>query len=597
MLPAQSPQKKPGAPIEKLTVNGIDISKFVITVNGSASSTTAFAASELQKYIKLAVGIEIPVLNQVDAGTKRILIDDTTIAANDSIFRHHTDADGLVIEGDSVRGAIYSVYHFLEQRLNWRFFASDTEVCYPAHHIDLSHIDYEFRHRYEIRDFFFYDYNKSPETCLKRYLNANNAIKAITNSYIEYTPLGIHNFGRLSETGGGSDTNPCLNDANVRRTMLKNLRKFMEENPDCKVIQVSQNDTPRHCQCEKCLADEAYYGAPSGIIVDCMNDLLEQLTKDYPDLKIVTFAYNYSILAPKNIVCHPNLVIEFAPIDMCQQHSLNYGRCHTDDNEYPGSKHPTLMTDNQVLKGEISKWAKICNTFFLYDYGLNCRYYYSPYPTINNLWENYQIFNSIGAWGYVNLSNPHRPSAEFGELRAYLTTKLLEDADMTKEAFENHINEFLAAFYGPGWEIIREFYDFIHSLSAKHNACFCLYNSPEQMFGEFAFAPYSDQLVEWFDKAEAMAETDAQLLHIRRLRIGMDYVRIGSIHYDEMHSGDPARVQAMIAQVEGLYHAIHALGVDYITEYAPIAEITDFTMNPREWGKIPPHNQIYREKQ
>jgi hypothetical protein len=231
----------------------------------------------------------------------------------------------------------------------------------------------------------------------------------------------------------------------------------------------------------------------------------------------------------------------------------------------------------------------------MYDYGLNCRYYWSPFPDINTLYDNYSVFNSIGAMGYINLSNPHRPSAEFGELRAYLTLKLMEEPGMTREQFDNHINEFLEGFYGDGWKIIREYYDFIHKLSDEHNECYCGFNSPEQMFGEYAFAPYSDMLTAWFDEAEALASTETELLHVRRLRISMDWVRIGSIHYVEMHSGDEARVQAMIAEVENFYNEVMELGVNWITEYGPVAEITDFTINPREWGKISPHTQIYNE--
>jgi hypothetical protein len=326
-----------------------------------------------------------------------------------------------------------------------------------------------------------------------------------------------------------------------------------------------------------------------------MNYLAEKLEKDYPDLKIVTFAYRYSIKAPINIVCHPNVIIEFTPIDLCRQHPITHANCNTDNNEYPESQYPTFMTDNQELMAELEKWSLVSDKIYLYDYGLNCRYYYTPFPDIKDLWENYRVFNSLGAWGYINLSNPHRPSAEFGELRAYLTMKLMEEPGMTEEAFDNHINEFLAAFYGPGWEIIREYYDFVHKLADEHNACFCTYNSPEQMFGEFAFAPYSAQLVEWFDQAEAMAETQTQLLHVRRLRISMDWVRIGSIHYTEMNSGDEARVQAITKEVEQLYKDLFELGVDWISESGPVPEFRVYTINPREWGKVAPHVQMYEE--
>ena len=144
--------------------------------------------------------------------------------------------------------------------------------------------------------------------------------------------------------------------------------------------------------------------------------------------------------------------------------------------------------------------------------------------------------------------------------------------------------------------MIREYFDFIHALAVRHNKCYTGYNSPEQIYGDHAFAPYSDQLVEWFDKAEELAaDNETQLLHVRRLRLSMDWVRIGSIHYAEMHSGDEARVQAMTEEAEALYHRLLDLGANWISEVGRIPEITDFTMNPRKWGTIRPHVQIYNE--
>jgi len=67
--------------------------------------------------------------------------------------------------------------------------------------------------------------------------------------------------------------------------------------------------------------------------------------------------------------------------------------------------------------------------------------------------------------------------------------------------------------------------------------------------------------------------------------------RVGGISTSGMMSHFTGRCGNM------LYHEILELGVDYITEFGPIAEITDFTQNPREWGKIAPHIQIYNEKQ
>ena len=230
-------------PVDKLTINGIDITEFVISYDGVNGGIAKLAAEELQKYIELTTGAKLSIEDTVvPAGTKRILIDTTLIVNDDSTFRYFNDADGLVIAGDSQRGAAYAVYHFLEKALNWRFFTSDTEVCYDTNRIDLSNTDYTYVHQYKIRDLYFHDYFDSMIS-LKRYQNGDG--KRRMDNYggvISYCPLGIHNFGDLAKTGNGSSPNPCLNNAGNRKRILKAVKEYLAENPDTMSIQISQND-------------------------------------------------------------------------------------------------------------------------------------------------------------------------------------------------------------------------------------------------------------------------------------------------------------------------------------------------------------------
>ena len=71
-------------------------------------------------------------------------------------------------------------------------------------------------------------------------------------------------------------------------------------------------------------------------------------------------------------------------------------------------------------------------------------------------------------------------SAEFGELRAYLVSKLLWNPNMTKEEYYNHMNDFLAGVYGPGWESVRAYIDLAEELTSQ--ICYNLTPSPEELF-------------------------------------------------------------------------------------------------------------------
>ncbi len=562
--------------LRSLTVNGTNIGEYVITCPRDGGASAQYAARELQRYIALTAGVTLPVEAAPHVGeSKRILIDDTLVP-DDSTFRYFTDGDGLVIAGERERGVIYAVYHFLEKALGWRFFTSDTEACLAPSEIDLSDLDYTYVHPYQIRCLYAYDY-RNRDICLKRYMNGDGKCGELHafGGVVTYCPNGIHTFGRLSETGEGTDPNPCLNSPTVKETMLKNIRKFLSAHPGTRTVHVSQNDTDEHCTCPMCTADLERYGAPSGSVIKLMNYLAEELAADYPEVMLITFAYRYTLTCPDNIVCHDRVTVEIAPLDLCGNHAMtHHEECHAESNG--------IKRSGDTCR-QIEKWKKICRHFAVYDYGTNFRYYYCPYPDFHVLWEDYRVFNSLGAWGYINLCNPHTPSPEFGDLRNYLSAKLIEEPRMTKADYERHIGEFLEAFYGGGWREIKAYFDLLHRLSAEKGQCFSVYSSPEVIFGAHAFASYSDELVRLFDRAEELAETETQRLHVKRLRISMDYLRIGAIHQREMTSGDESRKEAMLREVKNFHRRCPELGMVWITESCRLPQTVDERENPRAW--------------
>jgi len=586
-------------PVNALTINGIDISEYVIATNAAAGGVMTHAATELQKYIELTTGALLPIDDDgVDAGTKRILIDETEVTDNEKVHIYN-DADGIVLAGTAKRSCLYAVYNLLQEQLNWRFFAEDAEVCYEADAIDLSGLDYTFKPSFEIRDIFdlgYYD----PYLSTKRYINGDGQRHEMYNSNPESVkfggsetrcPNGIHNIGYLTGMDV-SQQQPCTNDENVRQAILATLRKDLEKDPTLKTLHVSQEDHERYCTCAACEADFATYGARSGAWLEMMNWLCEQLEDEYPNVYLIMFAYRYTMDAPKNIEAHDNVMVEFAIIDFCHQHAMTDTVC--DVNE-------SFLRNNQDIMPQIEAWTKLVKQFYLWDYGANFRYYYMPYPTFDVLLENYKYLISIGAWGFIYQCNTQAPNAEFGVLRDYLVCKIVDNPDMTEEEYNNHINEFMACYYGPGWENIRAYFDYIHELSNAKNTCFGVYSNPETIYGHYAFGPNSAQMVEWFENAFAAAETEAQILHLRRLRISCDFLRLGAIHYDETTSGDYARIRNQRNSIKQLYNDCKELGIIYICESKDykLPDSIDYSKNPRLWwenGRYPWLFNDYVEK-
>ncbi len=592
-------------PVKSLTINGIDIDEYVIAVNTAAGGVMETAAAQLQYYIEQTTGATLSIVDRTAAGP-RILIDETIID-NDDALGVYTDENGLILAGTAKRSALYAVYNFLENFLGWRFFASDTEVCYSANSIALADIDYTYDVPGEIRGIYELDYHNK-NLSVKRYQNDEGKRRMSHDEALgydeNYCPNGIHTFGELSETGDGYSTpQPCLNNSAIRETMLKNIRAWLDNNwgvgananREIKTIHVSQNDNSNYCTCADCKADIETYGTPAGSIVEFVNwvatDLETYNGGKYKDVKIMTFAYQYSLDCPSNIVCHENVVIQFALIDMCFQHAIDDPNCTGSTEHTPNYSLPRTRSNTEILE-EMEKWRQICSNFFLWDYGINCRYFLCPFPNFDTMLANYKYFSEIGLWGYTYQANSEKPSAEFGVLRSYLIAKITENPDMTEEEYNNHINEFLKAYYGDNaWEYIRAYFDYLQELSNEANVCYSIYNSPELIYGKLndpdnpnSFLSKSDWLVEIFENAlNAEGLTDVQKQHITYLRTSCEYLRLGAVHETAM-AGDEEAQNAQKEAVLAFYESLKALDQTKIDENFNIPGSIDPSVNLRTWN-------------
>ncbi|MBR6530436.1 MAG: DUF4838 domain-containing protein, partial [Clostridia bacterium] len=69
---------------------------------------------------------------------------------------------------------------------------------------------------------------------------------------------------------------------------------------------------------------------------------------------------------------------------------------------------------------------------------------------------------------------------EFEELRAYLAAKLLWEPQMSRRAYYNHMDEFLAGYYGKAAKYVRKYIDLIQK--TEPDTHFHLYADPMQIF-------------------------------------------------------------------------------------------------------------------
>jgi hypothetical protein len=117
-----------------------------------------------------------------------------------------------------------------------------------------------------------------------------------------------------------------------------------------------------------------------------------------------------------------------------------------------------------------------------------------------------QFFAEHNAKGMFPQGNRNGPSGEFGELRAYLLSKLMMNPYMGEEEYYALMDEFLEAYYGDGWAYIRMYIDKTSEMYSV--GCGNMYMHPFNRLPAERFIEMQQVFTEWWERAEALADED-----------------------------------------------------------------------------------------
>ena len=508
-----------------------------VTISAGDSSVEQLALAELQKHL------EIKGVSVADGGFPISLLIDESLgddsyriegAAN--VTEEQTGDEYVNIIGGNGRAVYYGVVRFLEDFAGTRFFTYEleTHTADPVALPESVFIDYKpvFEYRYTSWNAM----SKDPLFCVKSGMNGNHGgITEELGGRISYgSGLGVHTLGWLTETTypyPGYAPNPCLaldspeGQENLEK-VIKNVRSVLEQNPNVNIVSVSQNDTEAHCECDYCKAIEAEEGSPAGVLLRFVNAVAENLEADYPDLTVDTLAYKYTRKAPLITKPRENVCVRLCSIECHFNHPLTTQTCST----------------CSKFCNDLIEWGKICENIYIWDYTTDFAYYLSFFPNLHVLRENMQLFANNNVKGMFEQGNSQGPSGEFGELRAYLLAKLMMNPYMSEEEYYTHMDEFLAAYYGAGWQNIRKYIDQISSL-ALIGPGHTIYHQPFTAVNDNYYRVLEKNINKWWDAAEAAAGD--RLEFVKRSRLHWRYMEL-MLHPDE------EKALALIQEVEGL---------------------------------------------
>ncbi len=443
---------------------------FEIVMPASPSSVERSAAAELGDAIVRMTGISAAVVSEEDCGDSpavRFYVGSTREAQRnfaevswkpDEIAIRSVPS-GVVLTGDSVRGAIYAVDAYLEDVCGVRWWTS-TESFYPKFS-DLPVKDISIRHAPPIkyRETFYLD---ATDPRFKVRLKGNFTSRAkyqlrqperipselggdSTLYYFEKRASSYHTmkqilppekyFDRHQEwyslvDGKRTPSQLCLTNEEMKKVFIAELAAILEANPGTDFIQVSQDDNYEKCQCDACRKVEEEEGAVSGLYIRFVNDVAEALEKKFPNVTFDTFAYRFTRKPPKEARPRRNVTVRLCDIECAFNAPL------TD-----------LPSVNGEFLSDLSAWSRLApGRLYIWDYVPNFTACMVPHPNLASIAPNIRLFAKCGVVGVFEQGDSVCSTGELAPFRAWYIAHLLWNPDADEARLRE---DFARGYYGP----------------------------------------------------------------------------------------------------------------------------------------------------
>ncbi|MCX6619881.1 MAG: DUF4838 domain-containing protein, partial [Acidobacteria bacterium] len=274
----------------------------------------------------------------------------------------------------------------------------------------------------------------------------------------------------------------CTTNPELRDFLVEQVRSWLKESPDARIISISQNDCFGPCQCPNCAAIDKQEGANSGTMVALLNYVADKLGSEFPNVAFDTLAYQYTRKAPASIKPRPNVIVRLCSIE------CNFAAPLTDPS-------------NAKFADDIRAWNRVCNRLYIWDYTTNFGHYMLPHPNYYSLGPNVRFFAANGVKGLFEQGAYQSFSSEMSEMRAWVLAQLLWNPAQDDRRL---IREFCEGYYGKAaGKLVLQYLNLMQSrVKGYYLSCFANTGGPHLRFATLGKA---EQLWQAAEAAAAVA--------------------------------------------------------------------------------------------
>lgn len=467
--------------------------KAVIIISENAAETDRFAALELQKYIKKISGAEIPIKSEEETYSGTRLFIGNTQAFNMTGLKNYLadkkpgallvkrSGNDIFFAGKGSRGAIYSIFAFLEECLDVRWFmpGEDGEDYPRLSTILLGKIDiseepgFNFRGSWDIyacnlneernRDLAEWNVrNKVNDPGIKIPLRLGGSAGSSSNwhnfndiipseKYFDSHPEYFSLINGKRYNASGLNGQLCIANSDVIRLVVENIRENFDQHPEYDIYTLTPNDGFGWCECEKCRAwdDPEEYSnrlqdLPNQPVVSTRllrfyNSVAEEVYKTHPDRKIQIVAYvNYS--PPPKIKPYKNLMVQVQHyVPGCYSHLMEDGNC----------------PQNKKFHELVTGWTNICKDGLgVLNYTWKTVWQQLPWPVTPIQANDLKFLNKIGVATVCLQSG----STNWGVngLHYYIMTKMMWDPGLDVKSL---LDDYYEKFFKEVKEPMKDYFE------------------------------------------------------------------------------------------------------------------------------------------
>ena len=482
----------------------------------------------MQSFLKQSTGAVLPIASPEAAGKgPRLIIGpceafrsacpDVNLAAlkHDGIVLRTVGRD-LYLAGGRPRGTLYAVYTFLEDAVGVRWWSSTRDVRAEPPTLKLPELNVVYVPKLQCREAFYRDAFDGVYAARSK---CNGHFERVPPEYGgHYTLLGwCHTFYQLlppekyfaqhpdwySLINGKRQTEGaqlCLTNPEMRAELARQALEWIKKDPQAGMISIAQNDCGGPCQCPGCQAIVDREGSQSGPIIHFVNQIAEEIEKQYPDFLVETLAYSYTRKPPASIRPRRNVVVRLCSIE------CSFGQ--------PLATGP----QNASFKADIDRWSAVAPQLYIWDYVTNFANYIIPHPNLRVLGPNIRLFVDKGTIGLFEQGDAGCSCSDFPELRAWLIAHLMWDPSRDDRAL---ITEFMQGYYGAAAPALLKYIALVHDSVEKSGAYLRCYMNDTASYLRLPELTRSWEL--FHEAAQAVQDDPVLSRRVRRARMPLDH--------------------------------------------------------------------------